>query len=209
MASIEEKDPLRLIDVEERQVLKDFEDQTIDIILVLDSIFDTISSLAETYKQFLLDSSAREESVGNGDFDPVAFRLQEKLREVMSSRKKVENLHTKVQSTTNLVSNPASLARSVILNKPSIKLSSLLDLGNGLSLKQLAEEARKENIVMRKLTEKGTKDAAAVKVLTIITLIYLPATVVSVSILKKKSRFIAYDTIEFLLYSICQPGAIG
>ena len=34
---------------------------------------------------------------------------------------------------------------------------------------------------MRKLTEKSTHDAAAVKVLTMITLIYLPATVVSVS----------------------------
>lgn len=62
----------------------------------------------------------------------------------------------------------------------NIQLSSLLDLGNGFSLKQLAKEARKENIAMRQLTEKGTGDAAAVKVLTIITLIYLPATVVSV-----------------------------
>ena len=60
------------------------------------------------------------------------------------------------------------------------KLSSLLDLGTGNSLKELAEEARKENITMRTLTEKGTRDAAAVKVLTMITLIYLPATVVSV-----------------------------
>jgi hypothetical protein len=34
---------------------------------------------------------------------------------------------------------------------------------------------------MRHLTEKATRDAAAVKVLTVITLIYLPATVVSVS----------------------------
>ena len=34
---------------------------------------------------------------------------------------------------------------------------------------------------MRKLTEKSAQDAAAVKVLTMITLIYLPATVVSVS----------------------------
>ena len=61
-----------------------------------------------------------------------------------------------------------------------VQLSSLLDLGNGHSLKQLAEEARQENTTMRKLTEKSTKDAAAVKVLTMITLIYLPATVVSV-----------------------------
>jgi hypothetical protein len=34
---------------------------------------------------------------------------------------------------------------------------------------------------MRMLTEKGTQDAAAVKVLTVITLIYLPASAVSVS----------------------------
>ena len=61
-----------------------------------------------------------------------------------------------------------------------MQLSSLLDLGNGYSLKELAEEARKENSAIRKLTEKSTKDAAAVKVLTMITLIYLPATVVSV-----------------------------
>ena len=37
---------------------------------------------------------------------------------------------------------------------------------------------------MRKLTEKSTQDAAAVKVLTMITLVYLPATVVSVSALR-------------------------
>ena len=47
-------------------------------------------------------------------------------------------------------------------------------------MKDLAEEARLENTTMRKLTEKSTNDAAAVKVLTMITLIYLPATVVSV-----------------------------
>ena len=62
------------------------------------------------------------------------------------------------------------------------QLSSLLDLGNGNSLKELAEEARQENTTMRKLTEKSTRDAAAVKVLTMITLIYLPVTVVGVGI---------------------------
>ena len=61
-----------------------------------------------------------------------------------------------------------------------MKLSNILDLGNGSSFKQLAEEARNENISMRRLAEKTTQDAAAVKVLTIITLVYLPATVVSV-----------------------------
>ncbi len=54
----------------------------------------------------------------------------------------------------------------------------------------LAEEARKENFTMRTLTEKGSQDAAAVKVLTIITLIYLPATVVSVSLTGSVNEFI-------------------
>lgn len=49
----------------------------------------------------------------------------------------------------------------------------------------LAEEARTENVTMRRLTEKATQDAAAVKVLTIMMLVYLPATVVSVSIAQR------------------------
>jgi hypothetical protein len=60
-------------------------------------------------------------------------------------------------------------------------VASLLDLGNGHSLKVLAEQARVENITMRELTEKGFRDGVAIKVLTIVTLVYLPATVVSVS----------------------------
>ena len=58
-------------------------------------------------------------------------------------------------------------------------------------MKELAEEAGRENTTMRKLTEKSTQDAAAVKVLTMITLIYLPATVVSVSRLSQNEPMIA------------------
>ena len=61
-------------------------------------------------------------------------------------------------------------------------MSSLLDLENGYALKELAEESSKDNDAMRMLTEKATQDAAAVKVLTVITLIYLPASAVSVGL---------------------------
>lgn len=73
-----------------------------------------------------------------------------------------------------------------------MKLSSLLDLGNDYALKVLAEEARKENVAIRKLTEKSTRDAAAVKVLTIITLIYLPVTVVMVNLQSSQLRLRVY-----------------
>jgi hypothetical protein len=43
----------------------------------------------------------------------------------------------------------------------------------------LAQEARREAVAMRHLAEKSTLDAAAMKVLTVITLIYLPTTVVT------------------------------
>ena len=76
-----------------------------------------------------------------------------------------------------------------------IQLSSFLDVGNVNSLKELAVEARHQSINMRKQNismRKSTQDAAAVKVLTMITLIYLPATVVSVSPSSARLRLHSY-----------------
>ena len=56
-----------------------------------------------------------------------------------------------------------------------------MDLGNGRSLESLGEEARTENFQIHELTKKSAQDAAAVKILTIMMLVYLPATVVLVS----------------------------
>lgn len=159
VASIDGKDPAQLPDVEERQHLKELEDQILDVILVLDSTNDTILSLLENYRRFRQDPCVWEET-DDGGYDAIEFAFQEKLKDVSSSRKKVQTLHAKLKSTIDL-------------------LSSLLDLGNGHSLRQLAEESRQENLTMRNLTEKSTQDGTAVKVLTMITLIYLPATVVS------------------------------
>lgn len=159
VASVDGKDPSQLLHVEERQHLKDLEDQILDVILVLDSTNDTILSLIENYQRFRQDPCVWKEP-DDGVCDTIDFAFQEKLRYVSSSRKKVQTLHAKLKSTIEL-------------------LSSLLDLGNGLSLRQIAEESRQENLTMRNLTEKSTQDGAAVKVLTMITLIYLPATVVS------------------------------
>ena len=44
----------------------------------------------------------------------------------------------------------------------------------------LAIEASNESLAIQDLTKKGARDAEAVKVLTIITLVYLPTTVVLV-----------------------------
>ena len=69
-----------------------------------------------------------------------------------------------------------------------MQLSNLLEYENGKhmqdnghSLKVLAQESRIENVHMRRLTEKATRDAAAMKAITVITILYLPTTVVAVS----------------------------
>lgn len=47
------------------------------------------------------------------------------------------------------------------------------------ALQSLQRQGQEENAIMRQLAEKGIRDSASVRILTIITLIYLPCTVVS------------------------------
>ncbi|KAL8897538.1 MAG: hypothetical protein Q9207_007169 [Kuettlingeria erythrocarpa] len=63
------------------------------------------------------------------------------------------------------------------LPSPWNQLSSLLDLRNGYAPNVLAEESRRENAAIRGLAEKSTRDAAAVKISTVITSVYLPVAV--------------------------------
>jgi hypothetical protein len=49
------------------------------------------------------------------------------------------------------------------------------------ALQNLEKEAHEENEIMRQLAEKSSRDSTSVRILTIITLIYLPCTVVSVA----------------------------
>lgn len=104
VASIEEKDPLQALDVEGRQNLKEIEDELVDILLVLDATEATISSLLQNYTQFCVDTSSTSEKLSDDNFDHIDSALRERQRDVLSNRKNMETLHTKVQGTTNLVS---------------------------------------------------------------------------------------------------------
>ena len=52
----------------------------------------------------------------------------------------------------------------------------------------VSEQIKDERYALITLQEKSTKDAAAVKVLTIISLIYLPTTIVAVSLIYLMNR---------------------
>jgi hypothetical protein len=69
-----------------------------------------------------------------------------------------------------------------------MKISSLLERQTGYNLDRqmaalhsLEKEAQDENVIMRELAVKSSHDSSSVRILTIITLIYLPCTVVSVN----------------------------
>lgn len=102
MTSVDDKDQLQLLDIEERQVLKNIEDQIVDILLILDSTSDTISSVTEMYKQFCDASPSISQDV-NDELDLISFSLHEKQRDVVHNRRKVETLLVKVQGTAKLV----------------------------------------------------------------------------------------------------------
>ncbi len=92
--------------------------------------------------------------------DLAILAITEKLRELESLSLKLEALRTRLAGVANLV-------------------TSFLDLSNGLALQELGQESRRENENMRALNqrmhilaEKSTQDAAAMKVLTIVGLMY-------------------------------------
>ena len=104
VASINEKGPLRLADFEARQRLKDFEDRLIDILLIFDATYDTITSLLSRYQDFCIGCDSTWHDGDNMEPDFIVTALQERQKDVHSSRNKVKTLHKKVEGTTNLVS---------------------------------------------------------------------------------------------------------
>lgn len=75
-------------------------------------------------------------------------------------------------------------------------------LGNGHALEDLGKEAREENSQIHELTKKSTQDAAAVKVLTIMMLVYLPATVVLVGLCLLLTDLYTTDGPQELLFDL-------
>jgi len=49
------------------------------------------------------------------------------------------------------------------------------------AVQNLEKEAYEENAIMGQLAEKSSRDSSSVRVLTIITLVYLPCTIVSMN----------------------------
>ncbi|KAL2063166.1 hypothetical protein VTL71DRAFT_6238 [Oculimacula yallundae] len=141
-----------------RQELKVIEDQVLDVQVILPSLIDSISGIRETCVRF----GARH-LVGESrciDLEEIIddFKGYEKAVSVLSNR--AETLKATAESTAKL-------------------LSDLLTYEEGVSLRVLAAATQRESHLMYQMAEKGTKDAAAVKILTVIFLLYLPTTIIA------------------------------
>ncbi|KAJ4665798.1 hypothetical protein HRR95_008550 [Exophiala dermatitidis] len=144
--------------LDERQYLKQLEDGVDEAASILAHTRKAAEILRANFglcKGFTAESEASEDDVVLLDQG-----FQEVIHNLRHHEAQTQILHTKVKSASDLVSN-------------------ILDLSNSTALKNLALESARENAVMHELTKKATQDAAAVKVLTVLTLIYLPATVIS------------------------------
>ncbi len=162
-ASPDDRGPISMAECGERQALMILDDKLLNAALVIKSTTDDLTSQFDYYTSFGISHRHSEPD----EHTSTTFLISEQLKELRLLSLRIESLRSRLQGITNLV-------------------SSFLDLSSGFALQDLAKESSKENEQMRKLsermhklTEKATQDAAAVKVLTILTLIYLPATVVS------------------------------
>jgi Mg2+ and Co2+ transporter CorA len=162
-ASPDDQGPFSMAECGERQALMVLEEKISNAALVIKSTADSAKAQLASYRSI----NRREDHRNLPEDDPISFMYLEQLRELELLSTRTDALRSRLQGITNMV-------------------SIFLDLNNGISLQNLAKESGKENGEMRKLSEsmheltkKSMQDAAAVKVLTILTLIYLPTTVVS------------------------------
>ncbi|ERF72332.1 hypothetical protein EPUS_06088 [Endocarpon pusillum Z07020] len=151
--------PISLNKCGDMQRLKLLGDAMLDATLTLSTTHDALNRLTASYTHYVTGTDVQDEVAVDEFEDDVYHQLLELSREVDWLLQQTDGMRQKLLGISHLV-------------------SSFMSLGNGRALEDLGKEAREENSHIHNLTKKSTQDAAAVKVLTIMMLVYLPATVV-------------------------------
>ncbi|KAL1985619.1 hypothetical protein VTN96DRAFT_7599 [Rasamsonia emersonii] len=141
----------------DRQKLKQLEDYITDLQVILDTMVHTATGIRTQCLKWCSRNCTGRERCCCESFLEEFNRF---VNEAQMHLSRAQVLHEKVQSTAKLLSN-------------------LLDYEEANALKGLARASHEEGRLMSVLTLQGTRDAAAVKILTIISLIYLPTTIVA------------------------------
>lgn len=142
----------------DRQALKLLEDSITDLQIILPTCLSTVVRIREQCQKCCNMNYSNTKKKCN--CDQVLVQFDEHIKELELYVMRVDVLRDKAKCIAQL-------------------LSDLLNYENAVALRNVAHESQRESKSMTQLTEKSTKDAAAVKVLTIIGLIYLPTTIVA------------------------------
>ncbi|KAF4161116.1 hypothetical protein CNMCM6069_006079 [Aspergillus lentulus] len=151
------------VSAEDRQRLKHLEDYITDMLVILQTMVDSISRIGKACRRHCQTSC---NGTGSCLCSHEIEGFDECAAEAQTSLNRAKVLRERVQSTEQLC----------------LHLSDLLAYEEAAALTQLAYASRIESEEMVKLAARSARDAAAVKVLTIIGLVYLPTTIVSVRV---------------------------
>ena len=193
------------INFADRQTLKILEDSVIDLQVILASMLKTITRIREHCRKCCAKVDLTAEEADN--LQVILEEFDEYIKEAEIYVERGKALDEKAHSTAQLVSFPYQNICDSIANRP--KLSDLLSYEEAVALKDLTSETQQESKAMMYMTERSTKDAAAVKILTIITLVYLPTTIVFVSDFSPWLEKGSNHHRTFSLRSSCNPATEG
>lgn len=161
--SLDGEGPVQAIGYNDRQALLVLENKILAAGLAVRATRNDLALLQREFNIIRLPFSPST----NIELGECETTLDYFVRDLDTNFMRLEQLLSKLQSMTKLV-------------------SSFLDLSNGTALQQISTASRYESETMRKLNErmaelaeKSSQDSATVTVLTTLTLIYLPITVVS------------------------------
>ncbi|KAK6814772.1 hypothetical protein RU639_009768 [Aspergillus parasiticus] len=143
--------------VEDRQRLKQLGDYITDLIVVLQTAVNTIGRIGKSCERHCKMSCAVRDDCFCSSMIGEFVEYEAEAR-VYLERAKV--LHERVQSTEQL-------------------LTDLLSFEETRALKQLARASHEESHHLAELAKRSAEDAAAVKMLSLVGLVYLPTTIVA------------------------------
>ncbi|KAK0111784.1 hypothetical protein ONS96_001053 [Cadophora gregata f. sp. sojae] len=132
--------PINFVD---RQRLKVMEDKILDLKIVFESLYNTVTKLQRQCQIHCLGSSCPQCICNN-----IIEEFEEQKHEIKVNMKKADILHQRSQGTAQLLSDLLDYENAQIANH------------NEKSLNDLAKESKEENSKMRILTERSTQDAA-------------------------------------------------
>jgi hypothetical protein len=130
------------IDFLDRQRIKMLEDKTLDLVVIFDSLLDTLSQLQRQCRRHCLGRLCE-----NCKCAITVEGFKEQIHDTQVNLRRVKVLHKRTQSTAQLLSD--------FLEYQNARIALL----NDKSLNALVEKTRDENTKMRSLTERSTRDA--------------------------------------------------